>query len=183
MCATGAPEGGKAPGAVLRGGGLEAPRPDGFAPMGFDNAFVFADKVVSVGRQVEPDWVAVYALGGLSKDAGYTSLEQAAESVLTCMTDSAAFYDAFSGRTDQGSSALTVDGHDAWRITAEVRVDDPEVSVKGDVATVIVVDTGAPGTLRTLRQRRAHRRTHADRPAGAGGRVDPSALNGVRREP
>ncbi len=27
-----------------------------------------------------------------------------------------------------------------------MRVDDPEVSVNGDIATVIVVDTGAPGT-------------------------------------
>ncbi len=112
--------------------------------MGFDAAFVFADKVVSVGRQVEPQWLAVYALGGLDRGAGYSSLEQAAESVLACMTNSPTFYRNFSGRKDQGSSALTVDGHDAWRITAAIRVDDPDVSVRGDVATVVVVDTGEP---------------------------------------
>ena len=34
-----------------------------------------------IARQVEPEWVAVYAMGGLDKDTGYTSLEQAAETM------------------------------------------------------------------------------------------------------
>jgi hypothetical protein len=46
--------------------------------------------------------------------------------------------------TDQGSGAITVGGRDAWRTTAEVRVDDPEVTVKGDVPTVVVVETDWP---------------------------------------
>ena len=145
-CTAGSPEGGKAPGSVLRGGGLTAPSPNGFEPRGIDAAFTFATKVVSVGRQVEPKWIAVYSLGALSKRPGYDSLEQAAETVLTCMTGSELFYQRFSGRTDQGSAAISVDGRDAWRITAEIRVDDPEVAVEGDVATVIVVDTGARGS-------------------------------------
>jgi hypothetical protein len=142
-CILGSPEGGKAAGAVLRGGGLEMPKPNGFTPMAVESAYTFADEVVTVGRQIEPQWIAGYALGGLSKAAGYSSLGQAAESVLSCMTGSEAFYRGFSGRTDQGSSAITVDGQDAWRITAEVRVDDPEVTVEGDVATVIVVEAGS----------------------------------------
>jgi hypothetical protein len=145
-CTAGAPEGGKAPGAVLRGGGLQAPKPAEFAPMGLDSVFTFADKVATVGRQIETNWVAVYALGGLSRATGYSSLEQAAESVLTCMTGSDSFYQGFTGRTDQGSSAISVGGHEAWRITSEVRVDNPQVTEEGDVATVIVVDTGAAGT-------------------------------------
>lgn len=140
-CETGSPSDGKRPGAVLRGGGLRAPAPAGFKAMGLDQAFTFADKVASVGREVEPTWVATYALGGLDRSTGYTSLEQAAETVLTCMIESQNFYKRVESRTDQGSTAITVDGHDAWRITAEVRVDDPKVSVEGDVATVIVVDT------------------------------------------
>ncbi len=144
-CTSGTPEGGKAPGAVMRGGGLQAPTPDGFAALGLDSAFTFADKVVTVGLPVEAQWVSAYALGGLDKSTGYTSLEQAAESVLTCMTESPVFYTGFSGRTDQGSSAISVTGHDAWRITAEVRVDNPDVKAEGDVVTVVVVDTGAQG--------------------------------------
>ena len=146
MCASGAPEGGTAPGPVLRGGGLEAPRPNGFEPKGFDLAFTFGDKVVSVGRQVEPDWVAVYALGGLSKDAGYTSLEQAAESVLTCMTGLAGVLQGV--LRAQGPGLERAHRRRPRRLADHRRGAGrrPRGQREGDVATVIVVDTGAPGS-------------------------------------
>jgi hypothetical protein len=65
-----------------------------------------------------------------------------AEQVITCMTESPNFYRNFSGRRDLDSAAVDVDGHEAYAITTELRVDDPQVDVEGDVARVIVVDTG-----------------------------------------
>ena len=46
--------------------------------------------------------------------------------------------------------ALTVGGADAWETTAEIRVDDPRLSVTGDVASVVVVETGDPETFGVL---------------------------------
>jgi len=110
-------------------------------------AFVFATGVIAPAQVIEQTettgWVALYALGGLPIANGFTSPEQAADTIITCMTQST-FYENFTTRTDLDSSATTVDGADAWVITSEIRIDNPELQVTGDVAKVIVVDTGDP---------------------------------------
>lgn len=145
-CTGGLPaEGGQPPsGGGLSGGGLSLAQPPGFNPLAVESAFAFADGVATVVRQIEPQWIAVYALGSITKANGFTTPEQAADVVLTCMTESDQFYRSFTGRTDLASEPVTVAGAEAWALTAEVRVDDPEVTVEGDVATVVVVETGDP---------------------------------------
>lgn len=151
QCAGGSPDQG-ATGAVgdqLTGGGLTMPQVPGFSgELNQSTAFAFADGVFAPSKVVERGetsaWAAVYALGGLTKSNGFTSPGEAAGVVLECMTRSQAFYEGFTGATLVDSRATTVDGADAWVMDAEVRVDDPELSVEGDAVKVIVVDTGDP---------------------------------------
>ena len=63
---------------------------------------------------------------------------------MTCMAASPELYSSFSGREDVSSGAITVDGTDAYQVTANLMVDDPAFTVEGDVAQVIVVDMGDP---------------------------------------
>jgi hypothetical protein len=131
------------------GGGLTMPRVAGFAK-GPDQsaAFEFADGVTAPSRVIEQNdqagWVAVYALGGLAKANGFESPGQAAGVVLECMATSETFYDGFTGGTLVASRQTTIDGNDAWVMVADIRVDNPNLTVEGDVATVVVVDTGDP---------------------------------------
>ncbi len=129
----------------ITGGGLAMPTVPGFtSALDTSTAFEFADGVTAPGKQIEEKWVAVYALGGLNRDNGFTGVGQAASTVLECMSRSPNFYNGFSGGTVLGSRPIEVGGAPAWEIAAEIRIDDPEVAVEGDVATVVVVDLGDP---------------------------------------
>jgi hypothetical protein len=139
-------------GRSLTGGGLRVPAPPGFEPL-LDQAplFTFADGVYAPSRVIEQSatsgWVAVYALGSLDRTGAggaFDSLRGAAETVVACMAGSTAFYISLSGTAELASAETEVDGNPAWELTWEIRVDDPELSVEGDVAKVVVVDTGDP---------------------------------------
>lgn len=145
-CAGGLPNaGGEVSGdQSISGGDLTLPPVRGFQRLQTElvTTFQFADGVGAVYKQVEQSWIALYSVGGLPKNVGFTNLADSADQVITCMTDSPNFYRGFSGREDLQSEAIQVDGHDAYSITSEIRVDDPDVKVEGDHARVIVVDTG-----------------------------------------
>lgn len=138
-------------GRFVTGGGLRMPRAKGFTTRADGDrggVFVFADGVTAPSKVIEQvgstGWVALYALGGLPRANGFDSPQQAAETVLGCMTSSKAFYRGYTGTDVLDAGATTVGGADAWEITADVNIDDPELTVTGDVAKVIVVDTGDP---------------------------------------
>lgn len=145
-CVGGAPgEGGStSANGRIRGGDLELPPVRGFDPVEIQlvSTFTFADEVAAVGRQIEEGWIALYSVGGLPKANGYTDLAASADQVITCMSESPNFYRNFTERTDLERESIQVDGHDAYSVTTELRIDDPDVQVDGDVAKVIVVDTG-----------------------------------------
>ena len=83
-------------------------------------------------------------LGGLTRANGFDSPGQAAGVVLECMTGSDTFYNGITGATLLDSRLTTVDGAPAWVMDAEIRIDDPQLTVEGDIAKVVVVDTGDP---------------------------------------
>ena len=128
----------------ISGGDLTLPPVRGYDPLEpqIATTFAFADEVAAVGRQIEEQWIALYAVGGLPKANGYTDLAASVDQVITCMTESPNFYRNFSGREDLERESIQVDGHDAYSVTTEIRVDDPDVQVEGDYARVVVVDTG-----------------------------------------
>ena len=134
----------------VSGGALTIPVPRGYAAdTSYASAFTFADDFVPLQKvieQVDDDsgWVSIYGVGGLRKANGFDDPAQAAEVVMTCMSQSPSLYNYFSGRTDLSSGEITVDGTAAYQITSELRVDDPDLTVEGDVAQVVVVDMADP---------------------------------------
>lgn len=138
-------------GRFLTGGGLRMPKVAGFnIKLDQAAAFRFADGALAPSKVIVPStetvtgWVAVYLIGGLNTANGYDSPEQAAEIVMTCMTQDPNIYNGFSGREDVTSQEITVDGQQAWELVSEIRVDQPDLGLEGDVARVVVVDTGNP---------------------------------------
>lgn len=147
QCTGGSPEPETPPTATattITGGGLTIPVVSGYtADPGYAAAHTFADGVqVQVAVVVEDKWISEYAVGGLAKANDFTDPEQAAEIVMQCLTASSDFYTGFTGREDLEREEITVDGKSGYRITAELRVSDPQVTPGGDQTTVIVVDTG-----------------------------------------
>ena len=153
QCTGGLPEQGVTGerGRFITGGGLRVPKPTDYeTALDQGPAFTFADGVFAPSKIIEQGltsgWVATYALGSLSRGNGFESPRQAAEVVVQCMAGSASFYSDFTGSTELDSTETVVDGAPAWELTQEIRIDDPELSVEGDVAKVVVVDTGDPSS-------------------------------------
>ncbi len=134
----------------VSGGGLAIPVPRGYsADTSYAAAFTFADEFVPLQKVIEQTdsdygWVSIYGVGGLRRANGFDDPAQAAEVVMTCMARSTDLYNHLTGRQDLSSGALTIDGNGAYQVTAELRVDDPDLAVEGDVAQVVVVDMGNP---------------------------------------
>jgi hypothetical protein len=99
-----------------------------------------------VSQTTEPGWAAMLAVGALHGEDGFHKPRQAADGMMQCIASSG-YYDNFTGRKDVQSRAVTIDGHSGWALRSEIRVDKPGLSVEGDVAEVIVVDTGVTGRL------------------------------------
>ena len=136
----------------VSGGGLTIPVPDGYAPdTSYSEQFTFADDFTPLQKVIEQNdqsgWVSIYGVGALRKSNGYTDPEQAAEVVMSCMAQSTSLYNLFTGRVDLSAGEITIDGNEAYQVTAELRVDDPALDVEGDVAQVVVVDMGDAETF------------------------------------
>lgn len=129
----------------LEGGGLTIPRREGYTiATGGDVAFSFPDAFVLQYTDVEEKWISLTGVGGLARANGFDSVDTAAEVVVQCLTSSDLVYSGFTGRTDLKNESIDIDGKPAHRITTEIRVEDPRITVDGDVLDVIVVDTGDP---------------------------------------
>lgn len=150
QCNGGQPDPGRLPktSTTLTGGGLTIPSlvEDGYKPeAGISYAFTWADEYQASYKEVPEagNWISNYGVGGLNRANGFDSTQQAAEVVLGCMTASD-MYAGFADTTDLEVGPVTVDGHDAYSIVTEIRVDDPDVQAEGDVTQIVVVDTGDP---------------------------------------
>lgn len=103
-----------------------------------------------VGEQMtlveSPSWYANLAVGALFTGDGFDEPRRSAELAMQCVITSG-LYPYFTDRKDTWSKAVTVDGHPAWSIRADIEVDDPGLDTKGDTVEVIVVDTGSPESL------------------------------------
>lgn len=128
----------------MHGGGLSFPHIDGWNDDLQSSEISWAHDVASQGRPVVPGWVTLVAVGELRESDGFTAPKQAAESVMQCLASSDWYEDAVS-TTALKSQTRTVDGHRAWWIRSEIRVEHRPV--EGDTVDVIVVDTGHPGSF------------------------------------
>lgn len=128
------------------GGGLSFPRLAGWEDDVQTSGVSWAYDVGSQSKRLEPRWFSLVAVGELRRSDGFTSPRQAAESVVQCVASSS-FYSHFESATEHKAEAATIDGHAAWWIRTDIRIDDPDVEADGDTVDVIVVDTGNPETF------------------------------------
>lgn len=151
QCTGGQPTPAKDPGAnppSIAGGGLTIPVAKGYqVDARLSKSHAFAEQILVQYKLVEKSWISEFAVGGLLKSNGFEDLADTAEIIMQCLTSSDQIYDGFTSRKDLKNEEITVDGKPAHRITAEIRVDNPDVQAEGDVTTVAVVDTGNPDQL------------------------------------
>ncbi len=106
----------------------------------------WAHDTAGVSQTTEPGWAAMLAVGSLHGEDGFHRPRQAADAMMQCIASSGYYLD-FTGRSDLSFRAVRVDGRPGRALRSEIRVDKPGLSVAGDVAEVIVVDTGDAGRL------------------------------------
>lgn len=89
---------------------------------------------------IYPNWTSTSTVARLAKDDGFTDPQSAAGYMMDCVARSG-YYAGFKSREDLGSEAMTVDGHPAWHLSANVYAEDPNApEAKGDLVDVVVVD-------------------------------------------
>lgn len=128
---------------LIRGGGLAFTPVNGWVvqPLYLQWVSDFAGQV----KTIYPGWMSNVGVGALNHVDGFVDPRLAATQTLECFASSG-YYQNFIGREDILNEAHSIDGHQGWRIRANVYVDHPELpQVKGDVVDIIVVDLG-PGS-------------------------------------
>ncbi len=131
----------------VHGGRLSfAPAP-GYPAAEPDGQFSWMDDVESQTQSTEPGWISIFAVGEVqTADRGFGTPKEAAESSIECAITEG-WYEYFTRRTDVKNARVTVDGHPGWIISADIHVDDPNVTATGDQLTFVVVDDGRPDAL------------------------------------
>lgn len=146
QCTGGSPEPEADPGpspATISGGGLTIPVPAGYTvAVELSPPHSFADQILVAFKSVEESWITEFAVGALPRSNGFDDVAEAAEIIMQCLTTNVDIYEGFSERTDLKREEITVDGKPGYVITSEIRVENPKVTVEGDVTSVVVVDTG-----------------------------------------
>lgn len=126
----------------VHGGGLSfAEVGNGYGAPSAELMLSWMDDTQSQSQTTEPGWVSVFAVGAVESQPYFDSVEGAARSSMECGITNG-WYSGFEDRKDLRNEAITIDGHDAWIVEAEVRVDKPGLSVEGDVLSFVAVDTG-----------------------------------------
>ncbi|WP_181407508.1 DUF2510 domain-containing protein [Nocardioides sambongensis] len=137
-------------GATISGGRLTMPalKDEGYTiDHDYATAFTFAERMSTIYRIIEEGnaaglgWVSTGGVGGLRKGI-VESKDQAADLVMACMANNPALYSGFTGMTELESGPMKVDGHDAYSLVSELRVDVDGLEAEGDQVQVVVVDTG-----------------------------------------
>lgn len=126
----------------VHGGGLSfAEVGNGYGSPATEMMLSWMNDTQSQDQVTEPGWISVFAVGAVESQPYFDSLEGVATSSMECGITNG-WYSGFTGRTDLRNEPMTVDGHDAYIVEAEVRVDKEGLSVEGDVLTFVAVQTG-----------------------------------------
>ncbi|MGQ4517593.1 hypothetical protein ACUH96_04270 [Dermabacteraceae bacterium P13077] len=127
--------------------GLTATYPDFFG-QSWGQEIGYLTDTVGRGAHVEGNWYSVVTLGRVVWEPGqaYPGDKQAAEAIFQCYATSAGVYEEFGDDslvTDYSSSAITVDGHRAWKVQAVYNFNSQRLTTtSSSVVTAIIVETG-----------------------------------------
>lgn len=132
----------------IHGGSLSIVQPGGDWQRDDDYArqMTWAYDVAGADEWVEPEWLAMVAVGDVRTDDGFGDPKQAADGIMQCIASSV-YYRYYTGSTTLFSKPFRLQGRSGWAIRAQVRVDDPQVQASGDVVEIIALNTGTAGQL------------------------------------
>ncbi len=87
-------------------------------------------------------WMSNVGVASLANQDGFVDVRTAAWQNFSCFKTSG-YYTGYVGDRTIVDEAVSIDGHPAWRVRAEVYVDLPDLpQVRGDVVDLIVIDLG-----------------------------------------
>jgi len=135
---------GEAPaGRSATAGGLTVRLPQGYAVEDdYQYAFPYTQDTVVAGRpHPGTEWTALMILGRLPTTGGYTSTEQAAKSLIGCLSRDEKWFE-LDRIEPRDSEAVDIDGAEGWRATADVHLRG--APWQKDLLYAVVVDTGSP---------------------------------------
>lgn len=133
----------------VAGGGLSFAAPKGYRPASLGNKSGFGwlsglsgvERVTESVPELGSGWVSMLVAGAVEEE-GYRGPEQAALGIAGCMASSPDMYRSHVADRQLSSEGTEVDGHEAWVVHHEVRVEDDVLRTEGDHVVVIVVDLG-----------------------------------------
>lgn len=129
----------------IHGGGLSF---EAIRDRGWDNGSVYIPWLYdhnSQTRTITSGWMTNVSVGYAKKSEGFKAPKSTAEQMMSCLASSD-LYRGFEGRQDFRNEAFAIQGHNGWRITANVFVGN-QGDIKGDVVDVVVLDIGRDGEL------------------------------------
>ena len=87
-------------------------------------------------------WMSNIGVAALANRDGFIDVRTSAWQNFSCFKTSG-YYTGYLGDQTIRDEAVTIDGHPAWRVRADVYVDLPALpQVRGDVVDIIVIDLG-----------------------------------------
>ncbi len=129
----------------VHGGRLSMTMVAGYSAPAPEYMLSWLDDTQSVSQTTEPGWQSLFAVGEVVRGAGFTSTRQTVHTSMTCAMANG-WYLHPSSRTDIRDQAIDVDGRSGWILTAEIRDQNPRISVPGDQLTFVAVADGRTGT-------------------------------------
>lgn len=129
----------------VAGGDLRFRTTETFDNRTFEMRLPYTYDVNQVMAHVEANWYSAIAVGGVDFGGEDYDLKEGAEVLMQCYVTSSMI--ATSGgsidTTTFSSDPITVDGHDAWKVTTTYELPDDYLSTTGSAQMVVVlVDTG-----------------------------------------
>lgn len=129
----------------VHGGRLSMTIVDGYSAPTPEYMLSWLDDTQSVSQTTEPGWQSLFAVGEVTRGPGFTSPRQTVHTSMACAMANG-WYLHPSSRTDTRDQAIDVGGHPGWILTADVRDNNPRVSVPGDQLTFVAVNDGRADT-------------------------------------
>ncbi len=128
------------------GGRLSFPRIASYREPAPKGGLTWFFDVGSQSQTTEPGWESWFGVGEVAIGPGFESIQQAAASSMQCAINDG-WFSQFFDRLDLRDEKITVDGRPGWILVAEVRVDNDDIGVEGDVVTILIIDDGRDDRL------------------------------------
>lgn len=100
--------------------------------------------IVTQSKTITSGWQSDSVVG-LASRSDFPSAKAAARTLARCLAESSVYKSVVSV-TNLSDGAVTVAGHEAYRVRTEIKVAFRDPKIAGDETDVIVIDTGNPDT-------------------------------------